>query len=209
MQRDRTWFVPLTGVVFALLIVGVFILFGEGQDPTDKSAREIVNYYVDHKDEQFFGAILAGLAAVSFLFFAGWMRTVLRAGEENGVLSTVAFGGAIVFAASIAIGASLHVSLADLSDDISPAAIQAINGIDWDYFIPFAVGMSTFLIATGLSAVRHGTLPKWLAWIGLLVGVAAYTPIGFFAFLAGVFWVFVASILLTVQARAAQVPSSG
>ena len=201
MQRDRTWLVPLTGVVFALLIVVVFILLGEGQDPTDKSAQEIVQHYVDNKDEQFFGGLLAGLAGIFFLFFAGWLRTVLRTGEEQGVLSTVAFGGAIVFAAAAAIGGSLHITLSDLADDISPDAIAAINAIDWDYFIPFAVGMSTFLVATGLSAIRHSTLPRWLAWIALVIGIASYTPIGFFAFLAAVLWVFVASILLAMQAR--------
>ena len=63
--------------------------------------------------------------------------------------------------------------------------MQAINAIDWDYFIPLAVGLSTFLLATGISAVRHGALPKWLGWVAIVLGIATYTPAGFFAFLAG------------------------
>jgi hypothetical protein len=209
MPRSKDWLGPLTGVVFVALVVAAFALLGEGQDATKKSAQEIVNHYKDNKDEQFIGGLLVGLAGVFFLFFAGWMRKVLRAAEgPGGVLSAVAFGGAIVFVAGAAIGASIHITLADTADDLSPVAVQAINAIDWDYFIPFAVGMSAFLLATGLSAVRHGALPKWLGWIAIVIGVAAYTPAGFFAFLAGMAWILVASIVLSLRMRAAPAPTT-
>ena len=39
------------------------------------------------------------------------------------------------------------------------------------------------LLATGLSIVLYGALPKWLGWIAILLGVIGLTPIGFFAFL--------------------------
>jgi hypothetical protein len=37
-----------------------------------------------------------------------------------------------------------------------------MNAIAYNYFIPFAVGFSTFLLAAGISAIRHGALPRWL-----------------------------------------------
>lgn len=122
------------------------------------------------------------------------------------MLSAVAFAGAIVFAVGAAVGATLHLALADTPDDIDPVAVQALNALDWDYFIPFAVRMSTLLLAAGISVVRHGALPKWLGWIAIVLVVAAYTPAGFFAFLAGGLWILVTSTLLTVRATAARAP---
>jgi hypothetical protein len=202
MQRDQHWLLPLTGVLFVALVVVAFILLGEGQDATKKSAQEIADFYQDNEDEQTIGSFLIGLAGVVFLFFAGWVRKVLRDAEgPGGTLSAVSFAGAIVFVTGAAIGATINLALADLSDDLDPVALQAINGISWDYFIPFAVGMSAFLLATGISAVRHAALPKWLGWIAIVLGVATYTPAGFFALLAGLAWILVASIMLTLRAR--------
>jgi hypothetical protein len=206
MQRSNVWLAPLTGVVFAALLVVAFIVIGEGQDATEETADELVAYYADHEDEQFIGGILVGLAGIFFLFFAGWVRRILRVGEEHGVLSAVAFAGAIVFVSGAAVGASLHITLGDLSDDISPTAVETINAIDWTFFIPFAVGMSTFLLASGLSALRHATLPRWLAWSAIVLGIATYTPAGFFAFVGALVWIVITSILLAIQARAAGAP---
>ena len=209
MPRSRDWLGPLTGVAFVAVLIAVFALIGDGQDATKKSAQEIVNHYKDNKDQEFIGGILSGLAGVLFLFFAGWLRKVLREAEgPGGVLSAVAFAGAIVFAVGGAIGGTLHIVLADTADDISPVAVQAINAIDWDYFIPFAVGMTTLLIASGLSVIRHGALPKWLGWVALVIGVASYTPAGFFGFLAGIAWVLVVSIMLSMRMRAASAAPS-
>jgi hypothetical protein len=204
MQRDQHWLLPLTGVIFAAILVVAIIILGEGQDATEKSAEEIAAYYQDNEDEQTIGSFLIGLAAVVFLFFAGWLRKVLREAEgPGGTLSAVAFAGAIVFAIGGATAATINLALADLADDIDPVALQAINAISWDYFIPFAVGMSAFLLATGISVLRHGALPKWLGWIAVVLGVAAYTPAGFFALIGGLLWILVVSVMLTVRARSA------
>jgi hypothetical protein len=204
MRRNTAWVAPATGIVFIALVVVAFILVGEGQDATEKSAQEIATFYQDNKDEQTIGAFLIGLASVFFLFFASSLRSVLRDAEgPGGMLSAVVFAGAIVFAAGAAVGATINLALADLADDIDPVALQAINGIAWDYYIPFVVGMAPFLLAAGLCVVRTAPLPKWLGWVAIILGIAAFTPVGFFAFLAGLAWILVVSVMLTVRARSA------
>ena len=77
---------------------------------------------------------------------------------------------------------------------------QVLNVLDNSDFIPAAAGLGVLVLGAGLSAVRHGGLPRWLGWIGVVIGILAFTPAGFFAFLASGIWIAVVSIVLT-QAR--------
>jgi hypothetical protein len=202
MSSSKTWVGPMMGVLFLVVAVVAIILVGEGQDATEKSAAEIVDFYDENEDEQFVGSFLVGIATVLFVFFAGWLRMVLRRAEgESGTLSAVSFGGALIFATGAAIVATLNLALADTADDIDPVAVQAVNAIVWDYYIPFIVGVSVFLLASGISIVRHGALPTWLGWVAVVLGVIGATPLGFFALLAGALWILVVSILGLVRSR--------
>ncbi len=213
MNRGKDWLVPLTGVVFFGLVVAAFAATGAGGDATNatqKTAQEIADHYKDHKDKEMLGSFLLGLAAVFFVFFAGWLRKVLREAEgTGGMLSAVSLVGATVFAAGLGVGATIHFAVADLADDLDPVAIQAMNGIDYDFFIPLGIGMSIFMLATGISVVRHRALPKWLGWVAIVLGVVAYSPAGFFGFMGSLVWVLVASIILAARARSGGAPAAG
>ncbi|MDP9277638.1 MAG: hypothetical protein M3O76_05465, partial [Actinomycetota bacterium] len=69
--------------------------------------------------------------------------------------------------------------------------------------LPMAAGMGVLVLAAGLSTIRHGGLPKWLGWAGVVIGAASFTPAGFFAFLLSGIWVVIVSILLTLGRRSA------
>jgi len=199
-----SWVLPATGIVAVALIVAVFAISGEGPDATKKTAQEVVKFYEDNDTQQTVAAFIAVPAAVAFLFFGGFWRRVLRDAEgPGGSLSTVAFGGSIVAAGSFAIVATLILALTDLADDMDPSAIQAINGIVWDYYIPFLVGMSTFALASGIASVRTRVLPLWLGWIAVILGIATLTPFGFFGMLGTLAWILVVSGLLVARSRAA------
>jgi hypothetical protein len=190
---------PLTGVVFVVLFVAAAILIGEGVDPED-GVEEVLDYYDDNEGAIFAGSALGGLAGVFLIFFGGVVRRVLRDAEGPGhSLSAVAFGGALALAVAIGIGASLSIALAESFDDIDPVAVEALNALGWNYYVPFALGMATFMLASGISIVRHGALPGWFGWIAVAIGILSVTPVGFFAFLAGVLWILIASVLLYQQ----------
>ncbi len=74
-----------------------------------------------------------------------------------------------------------------------------------DFFFPVAVGGVVAFIATGVGVVRYGGLPRWLGWIAIVIGVLCGTPAGFFALLAALVWIGVASVLLFRGAGAAAV----
>lgn len=203
MRRDP-WWIPLTGALFLVLLITSFVVGGEPPD-ADSPAREIVEHYVDNKDAVIVGAMLSGLAASLFVFFAGYLRKVLRRAEgEGGVLSTVALVGAGILATGAAIDATISFALAEAAGEVDPAAVQALQAL-WDNdFVPMAVGLQVFLLAAGLSIVRHGALPKWLGWLAVMLGVLAVTPAGFVAFMGGALWVLAASVLLALGLRRAE-----
>jgi hypothetical protein len=125
------------------------------------------------------------------------------------VLSAIAFGGALLAAVGGLIFSGLTFTLGDAADDLDPAAVQALHALNLDLFLPLAVGTGAFLIASGIAIVRGATLYPWLGWVGIVIGIAAVTPIGFFAFLAMLAWVLVASISLAMAAGAERAAPPG
>jgi hypothetical protein len=205
-MKRYEWLVPLTGVAFlAVLIIG-FIVGGEPPDAKEP-AQEIVDHYVDNKDSVQVGVLLEMIAAALLLFFAGYLRKVLRAAPgEGGMLPAVALAGATVMAAGAALDATLSFALAEAADDIEPASVEALQAL-WDNdWVPIALGAAVLLLASGLSIALYGSLPRWLGWIAILLGVVGLTPIGFVAFMGGGLWILVVSVLLTVRARALTQP---
>src|SRR3954453_2552316 len=196
MGKISKWFPPFTGVLFVLFVVAPTILISQGQDASKKTAQEIVNHYTDHNTRESIGAILIVFASSLILYFGGWLRRLLRDAEgPGGILSAVAFGGAIAFAAGAAVAGSIHLALPDLAHDINPVALQAINGIDYDMFFFFPVGLGTLVLATGISAVRHGALPRWFGWVSIVLGVLFFTPAFFIIFFIGPLYFLILSVL--------------
>jgi len=201
MRKD--WWVPLLGIVFVALAIISFAVAGEPV-AADKGAAKVVDHYVDNKDAIQAGAALQGLAAALLLYFVGYLSTVLRAAAgDRSMLPTLALIGAAIMSTGIAIDATISFALAEAADDLEPAGAQALQAL-WDNdFMPMAVGLQVFLLSAGLAVLKYGGLPKWLAWIAVLLGVVAVTPVGFAAFVGGAVWILITSVLLTMKARAA------
>jgi hypothetical protein len=205
-DRRMPAFAPLTGVIFVALVVISFILGGETPDIKD-SPQKVLDFYNDNDSEQIWAAVILAWGTLFFFFFLGVLRSALRAAEGAvGYLSAVAFGGGLVMGLGMLSFAGFTFTLADAADHLNPVAAQALNGLNSDFFFPLAVGGGTLLIATGLSAIRSRVLPAWLAWAALVIGIAAITPAGFFAFLVFLLWTLVVSVLLWRRAPAAAPP---
>jgi hypothetical protein len=205
----REWLVPLTGVLFVVLLILSFIVGGEPPD-VDEPVQEIVDHYVDNETEIWVGILIGGLSVVSLMFFAGYLRKVFRAAEgPNGMLSALVLAGATIMAVGAGIDMTISAALVSAVEDIDPAAVQSLQAL-WDNdFMPIAIGIVLLMLSSGLSIVKYGALPKWLGWVAIVIAVVGMTPAGFFAFPLGGIWVLVVSILLSVRARAATTATSG
>ena len=197
---------PLTGILFVVLVIVAFAVGGETPD-VDDSARKVVDFYVDNDSQQQIAAGLLALGCVALLFFLGSLRTALRAaaGDEGG-LSTVVLVGGVMIAVGVSIFAGIGFTLGDAADDLPASATMALNALNSDLFFPVAVGTAVFNLGLALAVLRHGGLPRPLAWLALVVGIPGLTPAGFFAFVATGIVVVWASIALTMQATATDSP---
>ena len=203
MNRGKEWLGALTGVAF--VVVGI-ISFAVGGEPesADKPVNEVVAFYVDNKDSVQIGAILTAVAGLLLIFFGAYLRKVLHAaGGQGEMLSLVAFAGLVMVALGLAIDATIAFALAEAAEDIDPTAVQALQAL-WDNdFIPIALGVLAFLWGTGIAVIRSGVLPKWLGWVMILLGIVGATPIGFVSAIASALLVLVLSILFTLRERSA------
>jgi hypothetical protein len=195
--------VPLTGVGFVVLGIVSFIVGGEPKS-ADDPVREVVAFYVDNKDSVEVGAFIGVAATVLLVFFGAYLRRFLRAGAGEGeMLSLVSFIGIVIVAVGFAIDATILIALSEAADDINPIAVQSLQAL-WDNdFVPLALGVLLFLWGTGLSVIRSGVLPKWLGWVMIVLGVLGVTPLGFVSAIGAAILVLALSILLSVRARAA------
>jgi hypothetical protein len=204
MPRNREWLIPLTGVAFIVVGIISFIIGGEPKS-ADEPVNEIVDFYKDNKDSVQISAIGGVIASVLLIFFGAYLRRVLRAAAGEGeMLSLISFIGLVLVGLGFAIDGTIAFALAEAVDDIDPIAVQALQAL-WDNdFLPIMLGIMAFLWATGISVIRSGALPKWLGWVMIALGIVGVTPIGFAAFLGTAILVLVISILLAVRARSAQ-----
>ena len=203
MNGNKGWLVPLTGAAFVVVAIIGFIVGGEPKDATHP-ATEIANWYIDNKDSVEVSAFIGVAATVLLVFFGAYLRDVLRVAAGGAdMLSLVSFIGVVVVAVGFSIDSTISLAIAERADDIDPIAVQSLQAL-WDNdFIPIALGTLLFLWATGISVVRSGALPKWIGWIMLLLGVVALTPFGFASFIGTAVLIVVISILLAVRARSA------
>ena len=201
MTRDKAWLVPLTGVGFIVLGILSFVVGGEPHG-ADDPVKQVVAFYVDNKDSVELGAFIGVGATVLLVFFGGYLRRLLRdAAGEGEMLSLIAFAGVVIVAVGFAIDATILIALSESADDIDPTAVQALQAL-WDNdFIPIMLGVLLFLWGTGLSVIRTGVLPRWLGWVMVVLGVVGLTPIGFVSVIAAAVLVLLLSIVLSMRAR--------
>jgi hypothetical protein len=193
-------FAPLSGVLFIVLGIASFAVFGDDPPGTDKPIVEVVKFWRDTGDELFVAVILQGLAAISLVFFGGSLYKALRPAEGDiPRLALIAFAGPLIVAIGFMVDASVILTLADGRDDLSPAAIQALSSFYGNDFVPMAAGFGTLALSAGLLVTRSGVLPKWLGWIALLLFIVGLTPIGFAAFVGMSLWVAVVSVILFMR----------
>jgi len=198
-SKDR-W-AALTGVGFILILIASFIIMGDEPPEAKDGGQAVIDHYSENKDSIEIGALAGAIAAIFLVwFFAYVSRLVSNALGGSSMVPTVAIVGAAIVAVGAAIDNTLLFALAEAADDLDPSAAQAIQAI-WDNdFIPFLVGTSLAMLATGIGVLKSGILPKWLGWVAVAIGIVAATPAGFVGAIAAALWILVSSILLAISA---------
>lgn len=171
--------------------LGVVVLFGVGnalwafeQPDAGAPAREIVAFYTDTSTEIVIGGSLSLVAIALFVLLASGVRALLREHEDDDLLATTAFGGALL-AMAAGLGAETINMVGALRADggqLTPELGRALFEVS--YILGYngaGVGIGIFALAIAVVALRsRALLPRWLALLLLVVGVAFITPLSRF-----------------------------
>ena len=205
MARPELRFVPLLGAVsVALVAVGYLVA---GDTPSHHATGAEIRDAYDSEAKHQLAAFLVALGAVPLLFFAGYFRAVLRRLHPSGrVSANVALAGAVVVATGFTVQALIHAALAEAAQtpEFSDQALQALNALNGWSFYPILIGLSTFLLTSGVTLLRgRRFFAPLVAWTAVVLGVLALVPIlGFFAAILSGIWLVGISVMLYARSEA-------
>lgn len=191
-------FAPLSGVLFAGLTIGGNLLIGpfpEGSTP----AGDLPAYYGTHAGHVLTGGYLALVGALFGAVFGVVVWSRLRARSAPPVILGAVLVGVAVQTVVALQNAATCVLLAEIGRDphVDPGALQAWQ-IGASQFGPTG-GMGLVLVAIAVAGIGFRIVPRWLAWVALLLGIAQFTPVGFLASLLVTVLAAVAGIVLAVR----------
>jgi hypothetical protein len=192
--------VAAIGWVYALLR----LLQGPG---VDASEAEITRFYANPDtgwDTLFVLQILV-IATAGFLWFIGVIRN--RVGQATATLfDTVFFGGGILYAALVFVGAAALAAPFMLAD-IGGMEVEAGSAALLRNFARVVLGVfasrvaALVVISTSTLGLRTGALPRWLVLVGYVTGVGILLNVTFFTPSVYAFpgWIAVVSLVLLIR----------
>jgi hypothetical protein len=115
---------PLSGIVFVVLMLVVIVGFSGDTPGTDDSAAEIASFYDDESVRQGIAAFLLPATVPFLLLFAASLAGIGRATElgSREIWRRMLLGGSFILGAVIMVMALIHFALADGADDVAPTA---------------------------------------------------------------------------------------
>jgi hypothetical protein len=212
---------PLAGIAFVVLFVVGFSL--NNIPSADDSTAKIFSFYNDSGDraQLIISSYVLWLAALFFFWFIAGLRARLLAVEgAPGRLTSISFGGGLVFIAMLMAAAACFASIAgDITfggDDFVGA--QGARFLDGARFIP-ELGFPLLLIGGAFAAiamvdaasiliVRTGMLPSWIGYFGFVAAVGLLFAGFFLPILLFLLWVLFASVAMLRRAPVAPVLAS-
>lgn len=197
----RQWLAGL-GLAYGIFFGAAALATNQGPG-INASATAVARYYNSHHTSSNAGIFLILASCIALAFFSGILRSAVfpSPAKDRGLMTVSALGTA-VWISGLLLTAALQTTLLDASRHGSAAVIQSVNFLATDDFFPVVIGLSIFALATGIGMLRSGTLPGWLGWITVALGVlAAAGPLGGIAFLVAPVWAVVTGIVLLLLRR--------
>jgi len=195
---DVERYAPLTGVVaVAGWVIG---LLATGDLSSKDKGSEILAYYNAHEGRIIGGGVVWLIGTALFVWFLGSLRVRLLAAEgPEGHLTAVAFAGGVGTAICLALQVGPDVVGALSKDDLDPSSAVALHNVSLVFFLGAEYLCPVLLAATAVVALRRrAVLPRWLAWVTLLIAlVMLVAPVGWAALVfAFPIWVLVVAYLV-------------
>ena len=202
------------GILFVLFqLIGQSLIQVGGSEPSfGASSQEVVAFW-EARDRLLFntGSYLSGLSVIPMLGFLASLRGVLRRSEgEDGWLTTVATGAGLLFLALAAGGGFWHLAVFRI-DGLDPQIALLLFDLGNFNFATMWVMLGALTFAVGLATLWHRAFPRWLGWMGLIVGIGLVLARIFWTSTAAfapyvLFWVWLISVCVVMFRRAGRTP---
>ena len=198
MDPRANRFGAIAGVATTMLVIVAFAT-SNAPPSVDAGGAPVVKFYTAHSGAQHASDMLWVLGFGVFVFFAGWLRSLLREEPNTEWLATTALAGGAIAAAGASVYFGLDFTLASMPASTAPAAAQAVNLLALQLFLPVAIGVLIFGVAAGTAILRSRVLPAWMGWTGLLVALTG--PAGPFSLVALAIWTGVVGVVASRRLR--------
>lgn len=191
----QSWQVLLAGIAFLVLgFAGSVTVESDAPDFVD-DAQSIAAYYEDDPDRLLAGGTMYLLAVGFLLWFTAHLHARLRGSQPSArPTATAALAGAVAGAALLLAAAgttAVGALRVDENDAIAPEVATVLfdlGSILYGGAAPMA--FAVLVLAVAVAALREGSLPRWLGFVSVPMGVAlAIPPIAFFAVIVFSLWV--------------------
>jgi hypothetical protein len=197
------------GLAVAALFIAGNALWAIEQPQAGASARQIVAFYTHTSGRIIAGASVSLVAGALFVLFAAGLRAILDDVADDGVLGTTAFGGALLAVATglgaetINMAGALRAEHGQLSAELGRALFEISYVLGYN---AAGVGVGILILAVAAAALRaRSLLPRGLALVLIVVGLAFLTPLSRFLLAPSFLLLLVASAqLLRSSAQAGQ-----
>ncbi len=180
LSRTYRW-AGLSAIGAVVLFAVANALWAFEQPDQGASGPELLDFYGDLSAQIEVGALLSLISVAMFVVFASALRAVLIDLEGDELLANIAFGGALVGLAAGAGAETINMAAALRASDGELTEPLAQTLFDISYVLgtnAAGIGFGLLTLATSAVALRaRALLPRWLAVVGLAVGVALITPL--------------------------------
>ena len=206
MDRWQRWS-PASGILFVVLFLVASAVVGT----TGDTPEEVRDYYAANEGSAVSGFFLLVASSLALLWFVATVRSrMARVEAEPRSVTALGYGAGVAASALIVAGSAVFVAPVDLARDGGRLDPGAADALDSAAFLLVAAGVmvaSLFVLATSLVALRTRALPRWLAFVGLVVAPITFFAPLFFPVLLFLAWVAVLSGVLLVRPAGGRAPA--
>jgi hypothetical protein len=207
MATGSARWTSLAGIIFVVLMVSGTYLVADVPD-ADAPRQEIADYLgdSDNHTRNIIGAYVWVVGALLFLCFVARLRSVLRAAEGGtGILSNIVLGAGVIYstlmiASAVAFGS---VAYAIGLRDATVAEVDLVRVLPQMAWMVLLLGAGfagiVLVLAACIVSFQTGVLPRWLAWLGVVVAVVLLFDVVYINIVPLLIWVLAASIVLLMR----------
>ena len=200
-RQISRWMGPLGLGVLVLLAVG-FSVLGSGSLSQNTSGPAVVANFNAHVAQHWAQIYVIGLGLAVLVVFLSHLRGLLRDHGGSATLANASFAAGILLVGTLVVSGTFALALILAAHNHQAGVAHTLNFLSQNDELGFLFGMALFALATSAAILRQGWLPKWLGWVGIVVGLVCIAgPISFFGFTACGIWIAILGFVIGARSK--------